>query len=55
MSLFFKPNCNSVKSGKSLAVSVLEHDIENECNLDFKINQQVVLHYFTQCNESYSF
>ena len=55
ISLFCKPNCNSVKPGKILAGSVLEHDIESECNLGFEIKQQAMLHGFTQCNELYSF
>ena len=41
-----------MKPGKSLAESILEHDIESGCNLGFEINQQAMLHGFTQCNES---
>jgi hypothetical protein len=55
ISLFCKPNCNSVKPGKSLAGSVLEHNIESECNSGFEIKQQAMLHGFTHYNESYSF
>ena len=55
ISLFCKPNFNSVKPGKSQAEGVLEHDNERKCNLGFEINKQAMLYGFTWCNESYSF